>query len=825
MASGFEGVGTLGLANEFHSFHSFDDLIAGLRYEYENLVARCKASNTSEAATWQLESCAAEGGEPGAVIGSSSPKCDGSTHGFIKEVDAGDLLATRPVQPAHELPDDLDCLDVSMELDKIIVDMPDTRGEDLVSRKARKVRTVDTLKSYGGCVMFDSENDNEKSEQSTDETRLSQNVDDDFESADGPPQSSRARFSLRSSSGFSNTKSVQSVSTWSMMTDDKLQKLKYIFQKIDANADGRISASEIHDALVKGGVIQSTVQGLRKSFLVLKSKEVEEGEPSSWDTSELDVSLAFPEFAELILQPSKRVKEMPERVAADFTLIRNLVIREDAKERLQDLFAQAHGASTLAGTPQRSGLRMQIYDKLDTFMALIIIINTITLGWGTDSDSKFFKDLELVFNGLYFVEFIIKLCALGTVDFFFGPQCTWHWFDAFLCVFAAMDVLLHLAAQVEGNANNSLLQILRLVRLVRLQRIVRLLKYRMFSELTLMVKGVAAGFRTLFWAIVLLFFVIYVFSLVLRQTLSEDITDCIEGADTCSETLQTGLARFVAPQHLRILVGSVPNTMFTIFRCVNGDCDTPRGTPFLTALQKEYGVLFIAPYCVAFLFVIFGLFNMIVAIFVETVMEAARQKRRMALDQEALQVGHKLQRLLVKFLKVDVEEHTPDMSCFQILMHKIGQAVPMIGRRWNRQGFGDYGPSEFDTKITRADFAQVLKDAEVKRILDDLDIGSGDRSEFFDVIDADGSGELDIHELIVGLLKLRGGADKSDVVAALLGVRSIQRSFKVHVDQLDKQYTTMRAHQAEIMRRLAKMKRQQDFLESDVATSMRRSVS
>merc|ERR1712050_148224 len=45
-----------------------------------------------------------------------------------------------------------------------------------------------------------------------------------------------------------------------------------------------------------------------------------------------------------------------------------------------------------------------------------------------------------------------------------------------------------------------------------------------------------------------------------------------------------------------------------------------------------------------------------------------------------------------------------------------------------------------------------------------------------DTLDADESGELDLPELIKGLCKLRGAAEKSDVIAAVLSVRSVQKS-------------------------------------------------
>jgi len=56
-------------------------------------------------------------------------------------------------------------------------------------------------------------------------------------------------------------------------------------------------------------------------------------------------------------------------------------------------------------------------------------------------------------------------------------------------------------------------------------------------------------------------------------------------------------------------------------------------------------------------------------------------------------------------------------------------------------------------------------------LLDALDININSHAELFDVLDADLSGQLEVHELISGLMRLRGPTEKCDTIATLLGVR------------------------------------------------------
>ena len=57
--------------------------------------------------------------------------------------------------------------------------------------------------------------------------------------------------------------------------------------------------------------------------------------------------------------------------------------------------------------------------------------------------------------------------------------------------------------------------------------------------------------------------------------------------------------------------------------------------------------------------------------------------------------------------------------------------------------------------------------------MDDLELPP-DRATLFDSIDADGSGTLQLGELVQGLLKIRGELNKSDTVAALLATKALR---------------------------------------------------
>merc|ERR1711976_958940 len=98
--------------------------------------------------------------------------------------------------------------------------------------------------------------------------------------------------------------------------------------------------------------------------------------------------------------------------------------------------------------------------------------------------------------------------------------------------------------------------------------------------LTLMVKGLIIGSRTLVWAVVLLFLMVYVVGVFL--------------------TIVVGNSAINNPEYemaRKSSFSTVPKSMFTTFRCLLiVDCSALQGTPLLPMMYDEYGVIFAMGY-------------------------------------------------------------------------------------------------------------------------------------------------------------------------------------------------------------------------------------
>jgi len=113
------------------------------------------------------------------------------------------------------------------------------------------------------------------------------------------------------------------------------------------------------------------------------------------------------------------------------------------------------------------------------------------------------------------------------------------------------------------------------------------------------------------------------------------------------------------------------------------------------------------------------------------------------------------------------------------------------------------GPSTpMQMAVTRDTFVQLMDDPVVLELLEDLEISISNKEKLFDIIDSNGNGSVDVSELIEGLMKLRGPADKGDAVSAALMVRQVQRDLRTLELEMHQWNRAIQADQALILQKL-----------------------
>lgn len=210
---------------------------------------------------------------------------------------------------------------------------------------------------------------------------------------------------------------------------------------------------------------------------------------------------------------------------------------------------------------------------------------------------------------------------------------------------------------------------------------------------------------------------------------------------------------------------NLPQCMFTAFRCFTGDCVNDRGEPITHLLARLFGYKFILPYVISYMLVAMGIFNVILAVYVDITMKAAKENEAVTAEQyarESIRVARTTRELLKRFASAyrlfhDMEDDSAEVSHLEISP--------------NKTVFTDEDVHE-GIAITKDLFLLVIQDRGVQQLMDELDLPP-DRANLFEIIDADGSGTLRISELVQGLLKIRGEISKSDAIAALLATKAV----------------------------------------------------
>jgi len=440
-----------------------------------------------------------------------------------------------------------------------------------------------------------------------------------------------------------------------------------------------------------------------------------------------EIGLDISNFVRLMSQQRQSVIDLHQPPALIFQL----------REALRSEYKYHETRISITLLPAKSEHDSKKKNMLDVISASVIMLNALVIGLSSDvePDSDAWWYTEIACTVFFTAELIYNMRLSGCLRFFRGKQWAWNNFDFVVVFIALFDLVFTAAFRIvgptgPGGPDTSSFTIIKMARLGRLARLVRVLRFQLFRELRSMIEGVLAGLRVLFWAIVLLFFFVYLVGIFMRKTVGD------------AEHPDHEYARHRSFE-------TVPVAMFTLFRCFTDGCTAYDGTPLQTHLYEYYGLPFMFGYMLMYLFVTIGIFNLIMAIFIDNVMDDSHQRKKEELGANSEHMQHRLKELVMSLTS-------------QIRSANAAEAEHGLAQ-------------DEDVVISKEVFEAWLSMPEMRQMLHDLEISFGSEAELFDVLDCDLSGELEVAELVEGLMKLRGPTDKCDAVASLLGIRYVTK--------------------------------------------------
>jgi len=312
---------------------------------------------------------------------------------------------------------------------------------------------------------------------------------------------------------------------------------------------------------------------------------------------------------------------------------------------------------------------------------------------------------------------VLRIIALEG-RFCAGLEWKWNAFDAVVLLLSMVDMAL-LAVDIR----TSHVRVLRLARAVRTLRMLRLLRYTsMVRKLRVMALAIMNSRTMLMWAVLVLLLVMYLFSIIFLNAVSQYI------ADAASEDATV--------EKLTVFFDSLQMTMLTLFMAVSGGLDWWDILELLLKISVQYALVFI----LFIVITILAILNVINAIFVNDAMECTHMDIDLRMQGELEETKQMLERLTRIF-----EEMSPDSS-------------------------GTVGLQDFVEHVERD---------EMKMVFSLIGLQFTDGVTLFKLLDVDGNSQLGIDEFVMGCLRLKGGAVQIDNHVLIRDMKALLRESSV----------------------------------------------
>jgi len=374
----------------------------------------------------------------------------------------------------------------------------------------------------------------------------------------------------------------------------------------------------------------------------------------------------------------------------------------------------------------RQGLKAAaLHPYFDVVFSVLILLNAALIGvevqTSKDSTQQIpeLKNLQRCFGLIFTCELILRVHATGRM-FWRCPQLRNNLFDMFL-LFTFLTDWLETSQTNAGHGR--FLQFLRFARILRALRAVRVASYA--PEFRKMAYALQHSLLTLFWALLLLFFIIYCFATTLTQVAIDHLNNealvpkplpLDESHPWSDHTCHTKTEH----ERLDSFWGDLPRSIYSLYATIGGGYSWNELAAPLRCVGPMSFYLFILYTAVA----IFGVLNVVTSVFVDSAMESTQHfvdiKIGEALHSKRVLITH----LRQLFADIDVDQS------------------------------GEISIEEMEVLMQNTQLSQYLEAIDIRH--DEVDL-------LFHMLDFDGSGSISIDEFCEGCLKLMGQAKSFDV--------------------------------------------------------------
>lgn len=485
-------------------------------------------------------------------------------------------------------------------------------------------------------------------------------------------------------------------------------------------------------------------------------------------------TLPWPIFVELMNNPDLAEHALP-NMAGPVSSVQTLLLSRQVHEVIE------HGSDLKASEssmeePQGMPWQKRLLTYIDQVVSAAIVTSIASMGLSLDNspDALGWKVAEVIVASIFVAEVVLKLLVEGCREYFWGESKYWNWFDSALVTMALADLACEVLGASMGSTRMGL--VLRGIRMTRILRLIRIFRSPMMKELSNLISGVATGLPALMWIIVVIVLFIYFCGIAGRQAFGPSEGSLVETCEAGDSYQTWDYEDPICKIHYVYgaeVCGSVERCMFTVFRCMLGDCTTAGGRSLTVILSEGYGLQFRLFYSVSMIITVFGLFNVVTAMMVESTISGLKYnevQKRFNRIQEGKYVARKLE-LLVSV----VTSLTTSYRQRRILRQLGDENVT------NPRKLHDLKQPQQVTSLTPQELRYVFEHTDTKNVLADLEIFPSANAGLVDLIAlyANDWDEVSVTDIVAVLLKLRGDVQKLDLVSLRESVCEIIKGVQV----------------------------------------------